>query len=183
MGVVNLQDARAARARPAPGAVADRPRGTGPVAVVDDVDAMLVRLARERRRVLAGGDCCIVVCRPDDDDRIPRTLALRESAARFARAMRSHDAIFHYGADRLLLCLPHVPSRDAVNVMARLRRLVCETPLMLAGGRRSPFSVTLSGAMMTPSGLVEDTVDQAERGIRSSLAAGGNRVCMLMPEC
>lgn len=180
MGVVSLQAARAARA--VSGGVADRPRGTGPVAVVDDVNAMLVRLAREHSRVLAGGQCCIVLCRPDDDDRIARTLALSESAARFARAMRSHDGIFHYGEDRLLLCLPHVSPRDAVAVMARLRRLVCETPLTLANGGRSSFSVTLSGAMMLPRGLVEDTVGEAERGIRSGLAAGGNRVCMLVPE-
>jgi len=180
MGVVSLQAARAARA--VPGGVADRPRGTGPVAVIDDVNALLLRLAREHSRVLGGGYCCIVVCRPDDNDRIPHTLALSESAARFARAMRSHDGIFHFGADRLLLCLPHVSPRDAVRVMTRLRRLVCETPVTLANGTRSLFSVTLGGAMMTPFIFVEDTVAQAEKGIWSGLAAGGNRVCMLVPE-
>jgi len=181
MGVVSLEAARAARA--VPGGVADRPRGTGPVAVVDDVNALLLRLAREQSRVLGGGHCCVVVCRPDDNDRIPRALALSESAARFARAMRSHDGIFHFGADKLLLCLPHVfSSRDAVAVMTRLRRLVCETPVTLANGGKSPFSVTLSGAMMLPLGFVENTVGEAERGIWSGLAAGGNRVCMLVPE-
>lgn len=182
MSVESIEVARAARRQMVPSGAVERPRGVGPVPVVDDVNAMLVRLAQEHRRVLNGGFCCLVICQPDENDRIPRALGLKECALRFAETMRSYDGIFHYGDHKLLLCMPHVLSKEAAGAMARLRKLVCARPVTLANGEKSILTVTLSGAMMNRFSFVEDTVLQAERAIHSTLSAGGNRVCMLMPE-
>lgn len=182
MAIVNIGVARNAANSAVSSGAPERQRGEGPVPVVTDRNEMLVRLVQERARIMKGGSCCIAVCAPDDNDRLPQALALRISAERFAHAMRAHDGIFHYGADKLLLCLPHIKSSDAAGVMGRLRKLVCAKPVVLEHSESVMLSVTLSGAMMNRFDFVEDTVAQAERALRSNLSAGGNRVCMLMPE-
>ena len=150
--------------------------------MIADVDAMLAHLAQEHAWILRGGSCCIVVCQPDENDRILRVVAVKESAKRFAQALRGYDANFLYGDDKLLLCLPEVLPIDAAGVMSRLRKLACEKPVILASGERMAMSVTLSGAMMSRFSLVEDTLAQAEWAMESSLSAGGNRVCMMITE-
>jgi len=179
MGVPNIH---AAQLGMVPGGAEERRRGKGPVPVIDDVDAMLAHLAHEHAWILRGGSCCIVVCQPDENDRIPRAVAVKESAERFAHVLRGYDANFLYEGDKLLLCLPQILPFDAAGVMSRLRKLACEKPVILASGERVTMSVTLSGAMMSRFNLVEDTLAQAEWAMKSSLSAGGNRVCMLMTE-
>lgn len=182
MAIVELGAAR----KPVRSAVAsgapERERGDGPVPIVDDRNEMLVRLVQERARIMNGGTCCIAICTPDHNDRLPRDLALKASAERFAKAMRAYDGIFYYGGDKLLLCLPHMEGKDAAGVLGRLRKLVCEKPVPMENGESAIMSVTLSGAMMNRFDFVEDTVAQTERALRSNQEAGGNRVCMLVAE-
>lgn len=160
----------------------ERQRGDGPVPVVNDVAAMLTRLAHEYRRILNGGSCCVVLCAADDIPGVSPDDALAEVADRFAKALRAHDAIFRYGEDRLLLCLPHIKSSDGSRVMARLRQRVCERPVSVPGAGKASISVTLGGAMMDRSDMVEETAARAERSLRSGRGAGGNCVCMWAPE-
>jgi GGDEF domain-containing protein len=143
---------------------------------------MLIRLAQEHRRILDGGSCCIVFCAADEVAGLTPELVLAEAADRFARVLRAHDAIFRYGEDRLLLCLPHIKSADGSRVMARLRRLVCDRPVSLPGGGTASISVTLGGAMMNRVDMVEETAARAERSLKSGRGVGGNCVCMWAPE-
>ena len=167
---------------PALGEHVEPQRGDGPVPVVDDVAAMLMRLALEHRRILNGGSCCIVLCAADDVPEVSPDRVLTEAADRFAAVLRGHDAIFRYGEDKLLLCLPHIKSSDGSRLMARLRRLVCDRPVSLPEGGRASISVTLGGAMMNLIDMVEETAACAERSLKSGRGAGGNCVCMWAPE-
>lgn len=169
-------------APPASGGDLQRRRGDGPVPLVNDVAAMLVRLAHEYRRILSGGSCCVVLCAADDIPGISPEDALVEAAERFAKVLRADDAIFRFGEDKLLLCLPHIKSSDGSRVMARLRQRVCDRPVSVPGGGEAPISVTLGGAMMDRSDMVEETAARAERSLRSGRGAGGNCVCMWGPQ-
>lgn len=159
----------------------DRDRA-GPLPIGDDADIMARRLAAERQRALSGGSgCCVAVCLPDPMQGLTAGEAAGETATRFANSLRAYDAIFRYGENRILACMPFVKAADAPNVMARLRDLASRMPVTLPDGTSGHIMVSVGSAMMERSADVQETIRRAEKAMEQGRLSG-NRICLWTPD-
>lgn len=156
---------------------ADRER-VGPLPIGRDPAAMAVRLTAERDRMMGvGSNCCVMICLPERMQGWTRAESAAETAKRFADSLRAYDSIFHYGEDRVLVCVPFVKPADAPNVMERLRDLAHRMPVNLPGGTSGHVTISVGGMMMDRATPVQETIDRAEKAMDQGRLAG-NRACM-----
>lgn len=159
-----------------------RVRKPGPLPVVNDLNIMIQWLETARKMVERGaGRCCIAVCNPDPVDGLTVEEIIHEAASRFSRGLRSYDAIFLHGRDRVLVGLPYIKPTDAPNVLERLKGMVVENPFSLDGGSDRLVTVSMGAAMVGVS-PVQETVNRADKAMAAGRIGGRNSVCMWTPD-
>jgi hypothetical protein len=148
----------------------------GPLPIVDSLVDTVQWLENARNRVAKGGaSCCLVVCAPNPIEGAAMELTVGEIASRFAHSLRSYDAIFRYGRDKLLIALPHVKESDAAAVLQRLYAIVARLPFKMPN-QSLDMSVTVSlGGVMMDSSAVQERQPHLHVDVRPSLtcAAAG----------
>jgi diguanylate cyclase (GGDEF)-like protein len=95
--------------------------------------------------------------------------------------LRPYDAMFRYGGDEFLLCLPDTEPEGAVEVCGRLRAELESLEHRVAGGDAFPVTVSIGIAELEGSLSVEDVLDRADRALFAAKAAGRNRVVVWEP--
>lgn len=151
---------------------------TGPLPIGRDPAAMAVRLRAERDRMIDGdSNCCVMICEPERMQGLTKAEMLSETANRFANSLRAYDSIFHYGDDRVLVCVPFVTAGDAPSVMQRLRDLAHRMPVNLPDGTSGHITISVGGAMMDRATDVLDTIARADKAMDQGRLSG-NRTCM-----
>ena len=157
---------------------ADDRAGYGPLVVVDDMAAMVKWLEDERDQ----GSCCVIVCRTDPCDGLPMELAIESVGELFITVLRPYDSVHRYGEHRFILTLRKIAVSDATAVMARLRILVAQRPVLGPDGSHVFLTASFGGAMMNGRLSIVETIEQAEKSMETAVQGGGNRVCMWAPE-
>ena len=162
---------------------ADDRAGYGPLAVVNDMAAMVKWLESERDRSLRDPkSCCVIVCRPDPQDTLPMDQAVQSIGELFITNLRPYDSVHRYGAERFILTLRKIAVSDATAVMARLRIFLAQRPVLNPDGKNVFLTASFGGAMMNERLSIVDTISQAEKSFETAVQGGGNRVCMWAPE-
>ncbi len=157
--------------------------GYGPLAVVDDMVAMVKWLEGERDRTQQNHESsCVIVCRPEACDTLPMELAVQSIGELFTTDLRPYDSVHRYGKERFILTLRKIAVSDATGVMARLRILVAQRPVLNPDGKNVFLKVSLGGAMMNDQLSIVETIRRAEKSFETVVWGGGNRVCMWSPE-
>jgi hypothetical protein len=175
----------AASQAPAPETVARGEPGrkrAGRLPIGRDPAAMAVRLRADRDRMIDGdSNCCVMICAPERMRGLTMEEVLAKTANRFANSLRAHDSIFHYGEDRVLVCVPFVKAADAPGVMQRLRDLAGRKPVDLRNGTSGHITIAVGGAMMDRETDVLDTIARADKAMEQGRLSG-NRTCLWTPD-
>ena len=108
---------------------------------------------------------------------------LQEIAVRLQGAVRGKDFVGRYGGEEFLIVLNRCRAEDLVEGAERIRRSICEMPIMTQAG---PLAVTLSlgaSAVQESSSYstLELLVKEADRALYEAKAAGRN--CVRLVEC
>lgn len=111
---------------------------------------------------------------------------LIETARRLAGSLREIDLLARIGGEEFLVAMPGTGPRQARRVAERLRRVIGDKPVELAGGRE--VKVTMSIGVAVAQGRVEDTgtgieqlIESADRALYASKAEGRNLVTFTRP--
>lgn len=147
--------------------------------------SMFKRLSEEQDRMLRGNQSCSL-CMMDLDhfkdindrhghqagDRVLQ--AVIEAAS---RRLRAYDAMFRYGGEEFLFCLPNASVEVAAAAMERVRASVEESVVDLGDGQTARVTASFGVAPLAPDVSIEQSIKEADRALFCAKAGGRNRVC------
>jgi two-component system cell cycle response regulator len=107
---------------------------------------------------------------------------LMEVAARMKAQLRAYDDIGRYGGEEFAIVLPNCAGADAEKVAERVRRAVCESPVVTsAGAVNVSVSVGVASASTSCRLSPQDVISLADAGLYKAKGAGRNRVVVVAP--
>lgn len=153
-----------------------------PLTGVQNRQSMLAELERERSRSQrAGHPCCLALGDLDHFKRVNDSYGhvvgdqvLAAAAEVFLSGLRPYDALFRYGGEEFLFCLPETTPEQAVIALDRLRERLDGAPLK-AGGRSLPVTVSFGVAPMAGNS-VEEAIAHADAALYRAKSLGRNRI-------
>ena len=101
---------------------------------------------------------------------------LRQIAALVSEQIRVSDLFGRYGGEEFMLILPETAPEDAVGLAEKLRQLVTQLPLVIAGGQTLQVTVSIGVSGELGSRLqVDRLVDEADAAMYAAKSLGRNR--------
>lgn len=98
-----------------------------------------------------------------------------------ADSIRSMDAIGRYGGEEFVALLPEMDLEEARGSAERLRRLVQDSPLTIAGGERVRLTISVGVAVFPVHGTsAEQLCEAADRAMYRAKEAGRNQVMLAL---
>ena len=96
-------------------------------------------------------------------------------ARHMTRSLRPYDAVFRYGGEEFLICLPDADVATARDVVDRLRESLAALPLGEHGGRQLHMTISCGVAALEPELSVEEAISRADQALYAAKEAGRNR--------
>ncbi len=160
-----------------------------PLTGLHNRQAMVKELEGERSRFLrTKRPCCIAL---GDLDRFKSIndqyghahgdKVLLAAADCFLGQVRSYDAVYRYGGEEFVFCLPDTGPVTAFHVIDRLRLALEFRRISLASGGEMSITASFGLAQMDEDSTLDETIDQADRALYQAKEAGRNRVCQWQP--
>jgi diguanylate cyclase (GGDEF)-like protein len=154
-----------------------------PLTGVLNRQSMLAELERERSRSRrAGHPCCLALGDLDHFKRINDThghvvgdQVLAAAAEIFLSGLRPYDALFRYGGEEFLFCLPETAAQQAALALERLRERLDSAPLPIAG-KSLAITASFGIAQMADKVSVEETIARADAALYRAKSLGRNRI-------
>ena len=101
---------------------------------------------------------------------------LRQVASLIADNVRASDLFGRYGGEEFMLILPETTPQEAVVIAEKLRTLVMQKPLVIAGNQQLQLTISSGVAGEVGSQLqVDALVDQADAAMYAAKSLGRNR--------
>jgi diguanylate cyclase (GGDEF)-like protein len=101
---------------------------------------------------------------------------LRQVASLIAGNIRASDLFGRYGGEEFMLILPETQHDEAMVLAEKLRNLVMQQPLVIAGNQRLRVTISIGVAGDVGSQLqVDALVDQADAAMYAAKSLGRNR--------
>jgi diguanylate cyclase (GGDEF)-like protein len=101
---------------------------------------------------------------------------LRQIASLIADNIRASDLFGRYGGEEFMLILPETAPEEAVQLAEKLRTLVMQQPLVIAGEQRVQLTISSGIAGEVGSQLQVDTlIDHADAAMYAAKSLGRNR--------
>jgi two-component system cell cycle response regulator len=101
---------------------------------------------------------------------------LRIVGARMACALRPSDLLARWGGEEFVVAVRAPAGCDGLYAIAnRLRRIIADTPVILASGLQVPVTISLGVALLPPGRLVSDAYRAADIALYAAKAAGRNQ--------
>jgi diguanylate cyclase (GGDEF)-like protein len=101
---------------------------------------------------------------------------LRQGMHFAASVLRKYDAVYRYGGEEFLFCLPSTPIQDAIQVIERVRIGLEQLPIQLPNKQKIHVTASFGVAELTQDRPVEDTITIADQALFQAKANGRNRV-------
>ncbi len=147
--------------------------------------SMMKRLGEEQDRMLRGKQsCCLCMMDLDHFKRVNDTYGhiagdrVLQSVIEIASGrLRSYDAMFRYGGEEFLFCLPNAAADVAVAAMERVRTAIEKAAIELGDGRTIKVTASFGVAPLSPETSIEHCIKEADRALFCAKAQGRNRVC------
>lgn len=155
-----------------------------PLTGVQNRQSMLAELEREKSRSRRSKQpCCLALGDLDHFKRVNDThghvvgdQVLAAAAEIFLSGLRPYDALFRYGGEEFLFCLPDTTPEQAIVALDRLRERLDESPIPLPGGKSLPITVSFGVAALAPDASVEEVIARADAALYKAKEHGRNRV-------
>ncbi|MEN6586145.1 MAG: diguanylate cyclase [Sulfuricella sp.] len=149
-------------------------------------NGMLHKLQQEHERMARSGAVCCVCMMDldhfkrvnDDYGHMAGDTVLHETIGFFHDKLRKYDAIFRYGGEEFLFCLPSSNAQDVVKTMERLCAELAAHPIALKDKGTIHVTASFGVAVMSPDEAVEDTIEKADHALLCAKASGRNQVCL-----
>lgn len=129
--------------------------------------------------------CCLAMLDLDLFKEINDTLGhgagdavLRAVAATLTDSIRPYDAVFRFGGDEFLLCLPSADLRAAWAIIERLRLKIGNLLIPVKQGDEVSTTISVGIAPMDAETGVEASLERADAALYSAKRHGRNRVCV-----
>jgi diguanylate cyclase (GGDEF)-like protein len=91
--------------------------------------------------------------------------------------LRTYDAMFRYGGEEFLFCLPNAAADVAMAAMERVRSAIERTIVELGDGQSVSVTASFGVAPLSPTDSIEESIKEADRALFGAKAGGRNRVC------
>jgi diguanylate cyclase (GGDEF)-like protein len=101
---------------------------------------------------------------------------LKSVAALLAASTRPYDAVFRYGGDEFLVCLPNADCRGAWSIVERLRLKTADTVFSLRAGIPTATTISIGIAALTSEQGVETTLERADEALYVAKRNGRNGI-------
>jgi len=155
-----------------------------PLTGVQNRQSMLAELERERSRSRRSKQpCCLALGDLDHFKKVNDThghvigdQVLASAAETFLSGLRPYDALFRYGGEEFLFCLPETSPEQAVVALDRLRERLGASPVPTPGGKSLPITASFGIAELLPGVSVEDVIARADAALYSAKRRGRDRV-------
>lgn len=147
--------------------------------------SMFKRLNEEQDRTLRSNQPCSI-CMMDLDHfkrindthgHIAGDKVLQTVMEIASRRLRAYDAIFRYGGEEFLFCLPNATTDIATEAMERLRLQIADTDIVLKDGVVVRVTASFGIAPLSATQAIETSMEEADHALFSAKAKGRNRVC------
>lgn len=147
--------------------------------------SMYKRLSEEQDRMLRSNQSCCL-CMMDLDhfkdinDRhghMAGDKVLQSVIEVASSRLRTYDAMFRYGGEEFLFCLPNAAADVAVAAMERVRGAIERTVVELGDGQSVSVTASFGVAPLSPTDSIEESIKEADRALFGAKAGGRNRVC------
>ena len=161
-----------------------------PLTGVPNRQAMARELQRERARALrTGRPCALGLADIDHFKAINDTYGhaagdrvLAAVADGFAGALRPYDAVYRYGGEEFLFCLPEASVAEAVGVLQRMLEALRTRAIALPGGGEGVrVTCSFGVAAIAADCDLDETIAQADRALYAAKQGGRARVCAWPP--
>lgn len=147
--------------------------------------SMFKRLGEEQDRMLRSNQsCCLCMMDLDHFKQVNDTYGhiagdnVLQTVIEIASGrLRTYDAMFRYGGEEFLFCLPNAAADVAVAAMERVRSAIEKAPIELGDGRTLHVTASFGVAPLSPDTSIEHCIKEADRALFCAKAKGRNRVC------
>lgn len=155
-----------------------------PLTGLSNRQSMRAQLMRERDRTIRlRQPCCLALVDIDHFKKINDGFGhaqgdkvLRAVASLLMAAVRPYDAVYRYGGEEFLLCLPGTDAKGGALVAERIRKEIAELAVTTDDGRPIPVTATIGLSVMDSRHAVEDTIEQADKALYDGKRQGRNQV-------
>lgn len=127
--------------------------------------------------------CCVAMLDLDSFKEINDTYGhaagdqvLRRVASLLAASVRPYDAVFRFGGDEFVLCLPTTDLRAAWAIVERLRLKLANDRIALKDGRTVAITASVGIALLTAEDGVELALENADAALYTAKRNGRNGV-------
>lgn len=147
--------------------------------------SMFKRLSEEQDRMLRSNQsCCLGMMDLDHfkdiNDRhghIAGDRVLHAVIEVASGRLRTYDAMFRYGGEEFLFCLPNAAPDVAMAAMERVRAAIEKAVIDLGDGKSASITASFGVAPLSPTTSIEESIKDADRALFCAKAQGRNRVC------
>lgn len=156
-----------------------------PLTGIPNRQAMDRDLQREHARALrTSRPCAIALADIDHFKAINDTFGhaggdrvLAAVADGFAGGLRPYDAVYRYGGEEFLFCLPEASVHAAILVLQRILDALRGRSIPLGEGNSAHVTCSFGVASVAADCTLEESVARADRALYAAKAAGRARVC------
>ncbi len=103
---------------------------------------------------------------------------LKKVSSLLSESLRRYDAIFRYGGEEFLVCMPGTETDNAHQLLNRIRKDLETTPIQIGDSREIFITASFGVAWMEKDKEIDETVDQADRALLCAKSQGRNQVCL-----
>lgn len=160
-----------------------------PLTGVFNRQALMPVLMQEKAYIERDGkQCCLAMADLDFFKQVNDTyghsngdIVLQKVAGFLRSNLRPYDALFRYGGEEFLFCLPNTDIDTGKMLLDRLRIEIEKMPIKV--GAESIITITLSMGItqMTQKNSIEDSIVQADEALYEAKNNGRNRVVVHSP--
>jgi len=109
-------------------------------------------------------------------------MVLSAVAGLLIESLRPYDAVYRYGGEEFLLCLPETGPEEARRVLERVRERIAGQSITLADGQSLSVTVSFGLTLMTPRRPLDELIERADKALYAAKAGGRDRVEVWRPE-
>lgn len=146
--------------------------------------ALFHRLIEEKERAARTEHPCVIALMDmdyfkqlnDNHGHIAGDIALKAVAQFVSRSIRKYDAIYRYGGEEFLICLPNTDLKTAEKRINFLREDIAKLAVEINGGTKIQMTASFGLGYLRPGYPIQDSIQHADEALLRAKSGGRNRV-------